>query len=59
MNGHHARFRGAAVLSVVLLSTIAAVVAYNLGVSHGLAQQLVAQGTQLPAMLLRGISNTE
>jgi hypothetical protein len=49
MNGHYPRFRGAAVLGVLLLSVVAAVVAYNLGVSHGLAQQMVAQGAQLPA----------
>ena len=49
MNGQHPRFRGAAVLGVLLLSAIAAVIAYNVGVSHGLAQQMVAQGAQLPA----------
>lgn len=47
MNGH-SRFRGAALLAVVLLSAIAAVVGYNIGVSHGVAQQLAAQGAQLP-----------
>jgi hypothetical protein len=46
---HGRRFRGAAVIGVVLLSAIAAVVAYNVGFSHGLAQQLVAQGGQVPA----------
>ena len=46
MNRH--RFRAAAVLMVVLLSTVAAIVAYNLGFSHGLAQQLAAQGGQVP-----------
>ncbi len=47
MRGH--RFRGAAVLGVLLLSAVAAIVAYNLGFSHGLTQQLVAQGGQIPA----------
>jgi hypothetical protein len=47
MTGH--RFRGAAVVGVVLLSAIAAIVAYNIGFSHGLAQQLVAQAGQVPA----------
>ena len=49
MNGH--RFRGAAVIGIVLLSAIAAVAAYNVGFSHGVAQQLVTQGGQLPAVL--------
>jgi hypothetical protein len=34
---------------VVLLSAIAAIVAYNIGFSHGLAQQLIAQSGQVPA----------
>lgn len=49
MTGH--RFRGVVVAGVVLLSAIAAIVAYNIGFSHGLAQQLVAQGGQVPAVL--------
>ena len=49
MNRH--RFRVAAVLMVVLLSTVVAIVAYNLGFSHGLAQQLVAQAGQVPPYL--------
>ena len=48
MNGERSRFRGAAVLGVLLLSAVAAIVAYNIGVSHGLAQQMVAQGAQVP-----------
>jgi ABC-type Fe3+ transport system permease subunit len=48
MKGQHSGFRGAAFLGILLLSAIAAVVAYNIGVSHGLAQQLAAQGAQLP-----------
>ncbi|HEX7793057.1 MAG TPA: hypothetical protein VF456_01840 [Vicinamibacterales bacterium] len=47
--GH--RFRGAALIGVVLVSAIAAVVAYNVGLSHGLTQQLVTQGGQVPAVL--------
>ena len=50
MTGGHGRFRGAAVLGIVLLSAIAAVVAYNVGVSHGLAQQLAAQGGSAAAL---------
>lgn len=46
MNRH--RFRGMAVLGILLLSAIAAIVAYNIGFSHGLAQQL-AQSGQVPA----------
>ena len=49
MNGQGSGwFRGAVFLGILLLSATAAVVAYNIGVSHGLAQQLAAQGTQLP-----------
>ena len=48
MNGHRRWFRGATVLAILLLSALAAVIAYNLGVSHGLAQQIAAQGGQLP-----------
>jgi hypothetical protein len=48
MKGQNPGFRGAAFLGILLLSAIAAVVAYNIGVSHGLAQQLAAQGAQLP-----------
>ena len=47
MNGH--RFRGAAVAGILLLTAIAAIVGYNVGFSHGLAQQLAAQGGQFPA----------
>ena len=48
---HRHRFRGAAVLVILLFSAIAAIVAYNVGFSHGLTQQLVAQGGQVPALL--------
>ena len=48
MKGQHSGFRGAAFLGILILTAIAAVVAYNIGVSHGLAQQLAAQGAQLP-----------
>ena len=48
MKGQHSGFRGAALLGILLLTAIAAVVAYNIGVSHGLAQQVAAQGAQLP-----------
>jgi hypothetical protein len=37
---------GAAVLGILLLTVLAAVVAYNVGVSHGAAQQFVAQAGQ-------------
>jgi len=36
------------VLAVVVLSAIAGVVAYNTGLSHGLAQSAVAQGGAIP-----------
>jgi len=48
MDDRRFRFRSAVWLGVLLLSVITAIVAYNMGVSHGLAQQLAAQGTQLP-----------
>ena len=46
MNGNNSRVRGVAIVAVLLLSAIAAVVAYNVGVSHGVAQQVVAQAAQ-------------
>ena len=49
MNGHRSQFRGFAILGVVLLSVLVGVAAYDAGVSHGVAQQLAAQGGQAAA----------
>jgi len=47
MNGYN-RYGWAAALAALLLSALVGVFAYNLGVSHGLAQVAVAEGTPSP-----------
>jgi hypothetical protein len=48
MDEHRSRYRGAFVLAALVLSAIAGIVAYNIGLSHGLAQSMAAQGTTIP-----------
>ena len=48
MDEHRRRYRGAFVLAALMLSAIAGIVAYNIGLSYGLAEGLAAQGTALP-----------
>jgi hypothetical protein len=48
MNREHSRFRGGALLGLVLVTAVTGLIAYNIGVSHGLAQQMITQGAQLP-----------
>src|SRR4051794_32365836 len=48
MNGYKERSGWVLVLGAVLLSTVAAIVAYNVGLSHGIAQSAIAQGTAVP-----------
>jgi hypothetical protein len=43
------RYGWALVLAVVLLSAVAGAIAYNVGVSDGIAQSAAAQGTPIPA----------
>ena len=48
MTEYRGRHRGAIVLAVVLLSALTGVVAYNIGLSHGLAQTVGAQAAAVP-----------
>ena len=46
MNGYKRGYRGLSVLVVLLLTVAAAIIAYNVGLSHGLAQSAIAQGSR-------------
>lgn len=48
MNGYKGRFGWVLVLALVLLGAAGASVAYNIGLSHGIAQSVAAQGTPVP-----------
>src|SRR5436190_21339171 len=51
MNGRH-RFGGAVVVAMLLLAVLGAFIAYNAGVSQGLARQAIAQSGQAPPAAL-------
>jgi hypothetical protein len=48
MNGYKGRHGWTVVLAAVLLSAIAGIIAYNIGVSHGIALGAPAQGSAVP-----------
>lgn len=48
MDGFRRRYGWALVLGAVLLSVAAGTIAYNIGLSQGLAQSAVADGTSIP-----------
>jgi hypothetical protein len=48
MNGYKGWYGWATVLAVILLSFGAGTIAYNVGLSHGIAQGMAAQGTPVP-----------